>query len=111
MDLRQIAKAMVSLVEEKGWYAAESPRPQAPRNLAISLSLEAAEILEHFQWNEEADREAVAEELADVILYAVQLGTVLDLDLEAAVAAKLAANRLRTWPTPRGGRAETAEEK
>lgn len=92
---------MHAFVAEKGWYAPDSPKQQSARNLATSLVLEAAEVLEHFQWTEEArDPEALAAELADVALYLLQLASISEIDLEAAILAKLAENREREWPAP-----------
>jgi len=48
MDLKELTQEMNRFVSSKGWYEPESPRPQTPKNLAISLSLESAEVLEHF---------------------------------------------------------------
>lgn len=98
MDLRALEEAMEQFVMAKGWYDPNSPRPQTPRNLAISLVLEAAEVLELFQWKEAADREALAEELADVMLYLLQLARLHGIDLGEAVMAKLARNYQREWP-------------
>jgi len=87
------------LVEHHGWYDPASPKVQAPRNLAISLSLEASEVLEHFQWSEElADKEAFAGELADVSLYLLQLASICEIDLEEAILKKIAQNWDRKWP-------------
>jgi len=92
---------MHAFVSSKGWYAADSPKPQTPKNLAISLTLEAAEVLEHFQWLEEPrDRAALAGELADVALYLLQLSSVCGVDLEQAILDKLDQNRQREWPAP-----------
>ena len=92
---------MHAFVAEKGWYAPGSPKQQTARNLATSLVLEAAEVLEHFQWREEPrDREALAGELADVALYLLQLASVSEIDLEEAVLTKLAENEEREWPNP-----------
>ena len=44
---------MNKFVTAQGWYEPDSPKPQTLRNLAVSLSLETAEVLEHFQWKEE----------------------------------------------------------
>lgn len=91
---------MHAFVEDKGWYEPDSPKEQSARNLAISLALEAAEVLEHFQWGEEPDRkEALAGELADVALYLLQLASISDIDLEEAIVRKLEENRQREWPT------------
>ncbi len=103
MDIAELTARMHALVESKGWYAPDSPKAQTPKNLAISLCLEAAEVLEHFQWHETADQAALAGELADVTLYLLQLAAVSGIDLEAAVLDKLAANSLRSWPEHRTG--------
>jgi NTP pyrophosphatase (non-canonical NTP hydrolase) len=72
----------------------------SPKNLACALSVEAAELLEHFQWMTEAQsrtpadaqREQIAHEAADVLLYLVQLADQLDIDLLAAADRKMALN-------------------
>ena len=98
MDLQQLADEMQRFVTAKGWYAASSARPQTPRNIATSLAIEAAEVLEHFQWDETpADRAELAAELADVTLYLLQLATLCDINLEQAVLDKLKVNYTRTW--------------
>ena len=70
-----------------------------PKDLAISISLEAAELLEVFQWtgaDTEADTEKklakIKEELADVLIYALLLGDNLDLDISEIIADKLDKN-------------------
>lgn len=88
---------MHNFVRSKGWYKADSKRPQTPRNLSISLALEAAEILEHFQWNEAFDKEELSEELADVALYLLQLASIAEIDLEQAILDKLKLNASRDW--------------
>ncbi len=99
MELKQLEILMHQFVREKGWYEPASPRPQTPRNLAISLSLEAAEVLEHFQWDrEQVDVAALAGELADVALYLLQLASVTGISLETAILDKLADNARREWP-------------
>lgn len=90
---------MHRFVEAKGWYAAGSSRPQTSRNLAISLALEAAEVLEHFQWGESKSNPDLADELADVTLFLLQLASIQGIDLERAVLAKLERNYQREWPT------------
>ena len=98
MDIKTLEDAMHRFVRSKGWYEADSKRPQSPRNLAISLVLEASEVLEHFQWGEEAaDKDELAGELADVMLYLLQLASISDVDLADAVMAKLDKNYTRTW--------------
>jgi len=62
------------------------------RSLAISLSLEANELLEHYQWSEDSvgDREELAMELADTFIYAFQFAQATGIDVSAAIRAKLA---------------------
>ena len=98
MDIRQLSNEMHRFVAAKGWYEADSARPQTPRNIATSLAIEAAEVLEHFQWGEQtSDRAELAAELADVALYLLQLASLCDIDLEQAVLEKLKVNYGRQW--------------
>ncbi|MBP8973109.1 MAG: nucleotide pyrophosphohydrolase [Anaerolineae bacterium] len=98
MDIAELTRLMHDFVRAKGWYDPATPHPQTPRNLAISLSIEAAEVLEHFQWNGDlADAESLGGELADVLLYLLQLASVSGIDLEQAVLDKLRVNYGRTW--------------
>jgi NTP pyrophosphatase (non-canonical NTP hydrolase) len=62
-----------------------------PRSLAISISLEASELLEHYQWSGEpvGDKEALGEELADVLIYAFQLAHVIGVDPADIIRDKL----------------------
>lgn len=76
-----------------------------PKNLAMSIAIESAEIMEHFQWltleestavmQEPTTRRAVADEVADVIIYCLSLANSANLDLSDAVIAKLAHNEDR----------------
>ena len=98
MDIQELTDRMNDMVRSKGWYAEDSKRPQTPRNLAISLSVEAAEILEHFQFQEDAkDTRELAGELADVALYLLQLASVTGIDLERAILDKIEVNKTREW--------------
>lgn len=101
MDLKMLTAEMNKFVSSRGWYDDNSPKPQTPRNLAISLSLESAEVLEHFQWREDSGNlDELQGELADVALYLLQLASVTGIDLEQAIIKKLELNYGRTWSTP-----------
>jgi len=101
MELQELEERMHAFVRSKGWYETDSLKPQIPRNLAASLVIEAAEVLEHFQWRAEtADKDALAGELADVALYLLQLASISDIDLEQAILDKLRENQTREWPAP-----------
>lgn len=98
LTIGELTERTHALVKSKGWYEADSKRPQTPRNLAVSLSIEAAEILEHFQFSDDIkDRDELGSELADVLLYLLQLASVSGIDLEEAVLKKIEKNKMRTW--------------
>ncbi len=97
-DLKTLTAAMHDFVQSKGWYEPDSPHPQTSKNLAISLVLEATEVLEHYQWSEAApDKAELASELADVLLYLLQIASLNDIDLTEAVLTKLKINQNREW--------------
>jgi len=81
----------------------------SPKNLASALSVEAAELLEHFQWLTEAQsrqldaatKAAVGQEIADVLLYLLQLADKLGLDVAREAQNKLALNAVKHPPPPR----------
>ncbi len=90
----------------------------SPKNLAIALSVEASELLEHFQWLTEEQsrnlpdqkREMVADEVADVLIYTLQLADRLGMDPVAAAWRKLAANE-KKYPVERAkGRSDKYTE-
>ena len=93
---------MNSLRDALRQFAAERDWDQfhSPKNLAIALSVEASELLEHFQWLTEDQsielppekRAEVRDEMADVLLYLVRLADKLDVDLLDAAAKKIAKN-------------------
>jgi NTP pyrophosphatase (non-canonical NTP hydrolase) len=93
------------LRDELRTFSAERDWDQfhTPKNLASALSVEAAELLEPFQWLktgelpelDEAKREAIRHELADVLIYLVRLADKLEVDLMLAAADKLVQNRAK----------------
>lgn len=98
MNLHELTLAMHSFVRTQGWYESNTRRPQTLRNLAISLNLEASEVLEHFQWQETTEHpDDLASELADVALYLLQIASIAGIDLEQAILNKLEYNYKRTW--------------
>ena len=95
-ELRQL---MAQFVAERDWGQFHSPK-----NLAMSMAIEASELMEHFQWltneqSEEIDaavRHEVGEELADVVCYAMSLANSLDIDIASAVFQKMEKTDLST---------------
>lgn len=99
MTIAELTEEMHRFVASKGFYREDSHRPQVPRNLAISLVLEASEVLEHFQWGDQPpNQEELGDELADVALYLLQLASVSGIDLEKSILRKLGKNAGREWP-------------
>ncbi|MCL4184007.1 MAG: nucleotide pyrophosphohydrolase [Burkholderiaceae bacterium] len=93
--LFELAQALRRFADERDW-----DQFHAPKNLAMALSVEVAELLEHFQWlgEEESKRlppgklAEVGEEMADVLLYLVRLADKLGVDLVQAARQKMQAN-------------------
>jgi dCTP diphosphatase len=99
--LEDLRLALRHFAAERDWDQFHSPK-----NLAMALSVEAAELLEHFQWLSDAEssalnpetRSKVSEELADVLLYLVRLADKLDIDLAVAAREKLKVNAAKYPP-------------
>ena len=66
-----------------------------PENLAKSIVIEAGELLECFQWSNEFDRQAVQEELADVMSYCIDMADALGVDMEEILLDKIAKNEAK----------------
>lgn len=101
MASERVLREVRGLIEERDWSQFHSPA-----SLARSIVIESAELLEHFQWDDDYDRAEVLEELADVATYVVMLADHLDADLDEIVLAKLAKTRAK-YPADRArGRSE-----
>lgn len=94
-DIDSLKAALKQFAAERDWEQFHSPK-----NLAMALTVEAAELLEHFQWLTEAQsrevdagkKAEIAHEMADVFIYLLQLSNQLDVDLLAAAREKMALN-------------------
>lgn len=90
-SLEELKTKIKEFVDERDWN-----KFHTPANLSKSISIEANELLECFQWDEvNFNMENVKEELADVINYCIQMATILDLDIKDIVLAKLKKNALK----------------
>lgn len=95
LTVAQLAQRLQQFADARDWGQFHSPK-----NLASALIVEAGELLEHFQWMTEDQsrqlgaekKQAVAHEMADVLLYLVQLSSSLGVDLMAAASEKMAIN-------------------
>ncbi|CUA83162.1 MULTISPECIES: nucleotide pyrophosphohydrolase [Gulbenkiania] len=104
VDVRALESALDDFARARDW-----PRFHTPRNLVLALTGEVGELAEVFQWltddqaaglaKDPARRQACEEEIADVLMYLVRLASVLGIDLDRAVAAKLLRNAEK-YPAP-----------
>ena len=85
--MEEIRDILRKFNEERSWG-----RFHTPENLAKSISIEAGELLECFQWNNEYDREALCDEIADVMLYCIMLADAIDADLKTELLRKIKKN-------------------
>lgn len=102
-DIEELKKEMIKFRDERDWKKYHNPK-----DLAISIVLEAGELLEIFQWVSEKELEDVVKarkkeienEMADIFLYLLSLCDVLDVDLKEVTLKKLEENR-RKYPVDR----------
>jgi dCTP diphosphatase len=106
--IEDLCSEMHQFVTERHWE-----RYHTPKNLAMSITIEAAELMEHFQWltqeqsvdliTEDPGRSEVIDELADILLYFLSFVHILDVDISSAILDKLERNKGRypigTMPT------------
>ncbi len=98
--LQQLKDRMDRFVKERDWEQFHSPK-----NLSMSIAIEAAELMEHFQWlTVEQSKQLspdelseIGEELADIVIYSLSLSNVLGLDLSQTIVDKMAKN-IRKYP-------------
>lgn len=86
LTFEQVEEAVMHHMRERHWDEINTSR-----GLAISISLEANELLEYYQWNEEnlGDKEDLASELADILIYAIHFADKNDIDILPAILKKL----------------------
>ncbi len=88
MDFNDVKKEVIQFTADRNWDQFHSPE-----NLAKSIVIEAAELLECFQWSgSEYDINAVKEELADVMNYCIQMADKLDISIEDCILEKIKKN-------------------
>lgn len=92
-ELDALKERIIKFTKDRNWEQFHTPV-----NLAKSISIEAAELLECFQWSDlEFDKEHLLEELADVMNYCIQLALVLDIDIIECINKKMDQNE-RKYP-------------
>lgn len=88
--MHEIYEKLIEFQVERDWK-----KFHTPENLAKSISIEAAELLEHFQWQKEYDITEVGEELADVLIYCIYMADSLDLDIKEIILDKMSKNAVK----------------
>lgn len=88
--MQEIFDEIIRFQKERDWK-----KFHTPENLAKSISIEAAELLEHFQWGKEYYVDEVADELADVLIYSFYLVDALDLDVNEIIFNKMEKNAMK----------------
>ena len=91
--MEEIRKELIKFQSERDWK-----RYHTPENLAKSISIEAAELLEHFQWQKEYDKDEVVDELADVFNYCFLMADALDVDVKEIIFNKMKKNAIKYPP-------------
>ncbi|MDD4594849.1 MAG: nucleotide pyrophosphohydrolase [Methanobacteriaceae archaeon] len=85
--MEKAKKAVVEFTKERDW-----DQFHTPASLSRAISIEAAELLQNFLWDEKYDKQKVCDELADVVNFCILLANKLDVDLEELVLNKLIEN-------------------
>ena len=86
--MKETKEQIIKFNQERDWDQFHSPE-----NLVKSITIEAGELLECFQWNNNFDHNEVCEELADIMTYCILLANKLDVDIETIILDKLEKTR------------------
>jgi NTP pyrophosphatase (non-canonical NTP hydrolase) len=114
-SLAELKSRVLAFARERDWE-----QFHAPKNLSMALAAEAGELMEHFLWatpeqsraiaGDGVKRGKIAEELADVVIYALEFANATGIDVAAAIEAKMDANA-KKYPVEKSrGRAEKYTE-
>ncbi len=114
-SVSELKSRILAFVRERDWEQFHNPK-----NLSMALAAEAGELMEHFLWatpeqsqaiaNDPVKRSRIADELADVVIYAIEFANVTGLDISASIEAKMLANA-KKYPVEKSkGRADKYTE-
>jgi dCTP diphosphatase len=100
ISIDELRTAVQKFISERDW-----DRYHTPKNLSMSIAIEAAELMEHFQWvtntqsvemiRDEQTRSQVVDELSDIMIYCFSLVNKIDIDISSAILDKIRRNELR----------------
>lgn len=88
--MHEVYEELIRFQRDRDWK-----KFHTPENLAKSISIEAAELLEHFQWQKEFDKSEVADELADVLIYCIYMANAMDFDIKEIILNKMVKNAVK----------------
>ena len=98
--IEELKKRILAFAQERDWEQFHSPK-----NLSMAISAEAAELMEHFLWQnaessrkevfEEPFREKITEELADILIFAIEFANIAEIDLTSSITEKMKKNALK----------------
>ena len=86
----ELIDVLIKFQKERDWK-----KFHTPENLAKSISIESAELLEHFQWGKEYDINEVSEELADVLIYCLYMADAMNFDVKEIIFNKMEINAIK----------------
>lgn len=88
--MKETIKRVLQFTKDRDW-----DQFHHPENLAKSISIESAELLECFQWSSDYDHDKVVDELADILNYCILMADKLDVDIEEIILNKIEKNEIK----------------
>ncbi len=88
--MKKVIDEIYKFNDDRGWR-----KYHTPSNLAKSISIEAAELLECFQWDDTFNQQNVEEELADVLIYCIDMARMIDVNIEDIIIKKIKKNGIK----------------
>ena len=90
INMDELISEIIKFRNERDWK-----KFHTHENLAKSISIESAELLEQFQWQNEYNEEEIADELADVLIYCIYMASAMNLDINEIILNKMAKNAIK----------------
>ena len=88
--MKNLIEEIIRFRDERNWK-----QYHTPANLAKSISIEAAELLENFQWDDNFDHENMCDELADIMIYSIMAADAIGADVETIIREKMKKNAVK----------------
>ncbi|MBN1623866.1 MAG: nucleotide pyrophosphohydrolase [Clostridia bacterium] len=88
--MKKLIEEIIRFRDERNWK-----KYHTPANLAKSIVIEAAELLENFQWDDNYDHENMSDELADIMIYSIMAADAIGVDMETIIRNKMKKNGVK----------------